>query len=92
MFYLLDNIQERGHQGKIMKDEFMKIFEVYELWKYEWSQSSFFDQRTEVSHPKDAHSMKVRIRGIVRSLAYEYVLNAIAIISFMEIAFRDRFY
>ena len=44
MFYLLDNVKERGHEGKIMKDEFMKIFEVYELWNYEWCQSSFFDQ------------------------------------------------
>ena len=38
-----DSVLQRGptsnsltsHLGKITKNEFMKIFEVYELWKYE---------------------------------------------------------
>lgn len=36
MFYLLDNMngQQRA-KGKIIREDFMKIFEVYELWNYE---------------------------------------------------------
>jgi len=30
------------HLGRITKAEFMKIFEVYELWKYESQFSTFF--------------------------------------------------
>jgi hypothetical protein len=43
MFYLLDNFSGTKVQGKIYKEEFMKIFEVYELWKYEWNFSNFFE-------------------------------------------------
>ncbi|CDW71336.1 two-pore calcium channel [Stylonychia lemnae] len=93
MFYLLDSIVDNQNQGKIFKQEFMKIFEVYELWKYEWTQSNFFDQRTDIQSTRSSGMMiKTSLRSIIRSLNYEYVLNIIAIFQFSEIAFRDRFY
>lgn len=58
MFYMLNTVEEKTQnninastitptrsgqiQGKVSKVDFMKIFEVYELWKYESQFSQFY--------------------------------------------------
>eukprot|EP00347_Sterkiella_histriomuscorum_P013051 403366203 len=95
MFYLLDTVTDSKNEGKIQKTDFMKIFEVYELWKYEYNQSTFFDQRTDM-YQNGRFSFRsafyTNLRAMVRSLEYEYIMNFIGILQFMELAFRDTFY
>lgn len=48
-----------SHLGRITKAEFMKIFEVYELWKYESQFSTFFQEPlSNIVKPATANTKK----------------------------------
>lgn len=69
----------------------MQIFEVYELWRYEWNYSNFFEN-ADKSFLDKRSSWSEWLRSIIQSIQYEYILNILAIVPFLELSFRDRFY
>jgi hypothetical protein len=89
---------------KINKQEFMKIFEVYELWKYEQQFSLFFQESdyvpSEGGEIQNVRSIKQESKGVfsrgigvmIKSIRYELVLNIISIIQLLELAFNDKIY
>ena len=46
-------------QGRITRDDFMRVFEVYELWKYE-SEFSLFYQDSKESNGAEGQGKKKR--------------------------------
>jgi hypothetical protein len=91
MFYLLDNVLEGDRDGKIYKIQFLKIFEVYEIWKYEYRQTRFFQIQNDPQQMKKKPWL-YHMREGMTSILYEYLLNVASILMFAEIIFRERFY
>jgi len=86
LFVLLD---ESG-EGQISREEFLKIFQVYQLFKYECDKSVFgmTDVKVE-SELGGQRTLKERVRAVIDSTWYELIVNILSMVNLTALAVRD---
>jgi len=86
MYTLID---ESG-DGKIHLDEFIKIFEVFELYKYETGKKSLFtDSGQKVSSELSRETLKERMKSVIESIQYEFIVNVISVVNILALTIRE---
>jgi len=84
-YHLLD---ESG-ENQIDREEFQKVFEVYELYKYECNKSGFINAQTHESVVAVQKDCKSRFRRAMDSVPYEFAVNILSLLNVVSLLIRD---
>lgn len=86
MYTLID---ESG-DGKIHLDEFIKIFEVFELYKYETGKKSLFtDSGKSVTSELSIKTLQDKAKTLIESVQYEFIVNLISVANILALTIRE---
>jgi hypothetical protein len=82
-------IDESG-DGRIELDEFVKIFEVFELYKYESGKASILDNNnTNVTSELQKETIKEKMRRAIESIQYEFIVNIVTIFNILALTIKE---
>jgi len=86
VFQLID---ESG-DGRVDLSEFLKVFEVFELYMYEESKSLLFKEKkmpTVSELQKVSH--KDKIKTLIESVQYEFIVNILSVLNILMLTIRE---
>ena len=79
--------------GQISKGEFFKIFEVYELWKYENSKASLLEFQMQQQKQKVAiQTCKNIMKFVLKSHLYEFIFNVFIVLNLYFVAIKEDYF
>lgn len=71
---------------RLYKTEFYKIFETYDLWKYEYSKQNIFKVKVLL---QKQNFKEQKIKKLMTSTAYEFCTSLFIIVNLFCIAIKD---
>jgi Ca2+-binding EF-hand superfamily protein len=82
-------IDESG-DNQVSLEEFLKVFEVFELYKYEEGKSLIFEEKKMPSLSElSTATPKENIRRTIESVQYEFIVNALSVANILALTIRE---